>query len=598
MTTPAQHVIAVALAELGTKELPPGSNMTKYGRWYGSDGQPWCLTGDTLVLCLDGYRRIEDIQLGDVVIGGLTGRPRRVTAMVSRVARAREMRVRGARITVTDEHPILVRTERTERTQAKKAGWTPARSASTARSLTPGAEWVPAGDLSLGKVHVGPDTFTRQMVALSACSGDEWPVSEEFAYVAGMYVADGHISKGVHISDDPSDAERIRKALSAVGCTWSETRDRTSLRFSIHAGPVATALKRYGANSATKTVGDAMFWARPLREAFIAGYLAGDGCEHDGTASCSSISPTLIVGIAHILRTLGCAPREGIDREAGVMTIEGREVNVRRLYGLSWLLDGSVEQRHTVTYWDDDKLWGQVRSFGEYSDERVYDLTVEDEHAFIANGIVVHNCGSYVSWCFNQAGATKAITGLQAAKGFAGTQAALATAKRLGWLVKNPAPGDIFIHTTVPGKSGHTGIVLHVLRDAKGVLTGVETVEGNTDKRGGRTGGQVMRQTRTLRYINGGFIRPRWDALTPPHMPEPAPKPPVVVPPVVELSHPQRLYIAGRVLRDQDTGKIYEAVELRVRHIQTLEEVERLIKEYGAQSDMSRNLARVIVEVP
>lgn len=32
----------VARAELGTKESPPGSNQTAYGRAYGMDGQPWC----------------------------------------------------------------------------------------------------------------------------------------------------------------------------------------------------------------------------------------------------------------------------------------------------------------------------------------------------------------------------------------------------------------------------------------------------------------------------------------------------------------------------------------------------------------------------
>jgi len=31
-----------ATAELGQKESPPNSNRTKYGSWYGLDGNPWC----------------------------------------------------------------------------------------------------------------------------------------------------------------------------------------------------------------------------------------------------------------------------------------------------------------------------------------------------------------------------------------------------------------------------------------------------------------------------------------------------------------------------------------------------------------------------
>lgn len=36
------HVIALAKAEVGVKESPTRSNRTKYGSWYGVNGQPWC----------------------------------------------------------------------------------------------------------------------------------------------------------------------------------------------------------------------------------------------------------------------------------------------------------------------------------------------------------------------------------------------------------------------------------------------------------------------------------------------------------------------------------------------------------------------------
>lgn len=36
------RVLQVAVAEIGTTESPAGSNKTKYGAWYGVNGQPWC----------------------------------------------------------------------------------------------------------------------------------------------------------------------------------------------------------------------------------------------------------------------------------------------------------------------------------------------------------------------------------------------------------------------------------------------------------------------------------------------------------------------------------------------------------------------------
>lgn len=36
-------VLRIAKQELGYMERPAGSNMTKYGKWYGLDGNPWCM---------------------------------------------------------------------------------------------------------------------------------------------------------------------------------------------------------------------------------------------------------------------------------------------------------------------------------------------------------------------------------------------------------------------------------------------------------------------------------------------------------------------------------------------------------------------------
>ena len=42
MTT-VERLLAIARKELGTKESPANSNRTKYGKWYGLDGFPWCM---------------------------------------------------------------------------------------------------------------------------------------------------------------------------------------------------------------------------------------------------------------------------------------------------------------------------------------------------------------------------------------------------------------------------------------------------------------------------------------------------------------------------------------------------------------------------
>ena len=39
----ARELLDIARGELGYKETPANSNRTKYGAWYGLDGQPWCV---------------------------------------------------------------------------------------------------------------------------------------------------------------------------------------------------------------------------------------------------------------------------------------------------------------------------------------------------------------------------------------------------------------------------------------------------------------------------------------------------------------------------------------------------------------------------
>jgi hypothetical protein len=36
------RALAEALRHVGVRESPPGSNRTMFGRWFGTDGVPWC----------------------------------------------------------------------------------------------------------------------------------------------------------------------------------------------------------------------------------------------------------------------------------------------------------------------------------------------------------------------------------------------------------------------------------------------------------------------------------------------------------------------------------------------------------------------------
>ena len=85
----ATQFVNVAMQDLGYKESPAGSNMTKFGKWIGLQGQPWCMsavqywasnagvklplkTGSCTAL-MDASKRVgnwvtKNYQIGDIVI--------------------------------------------------------------------------------------------------------------------------------------------------------------------------------------------------------------------------------------------------------------------------------------------------------------------------------------------------------------------------------------------------------------------------------------------------------------------------------------------------------------------------------------------------
>lgn len=113
-------------------------------------------------------------------------------------------------------------------------------------------------------------------------------------------------------------------------------------------------------------------------------------------------------------------------------------------------------------------------------------------------------CAIFVSWAFGQVmPKTSPLFGLQSPKGYAGTQEAARQMKAKGWLrIGQPQPGDIFIHRS-SATHGHTGIIIKGYPDGS-----ADTVEGNTNGKGGRDGGSVLKQTRSKAYMTWIFNPP------------------------------------------------------------------------------------------
>lgn len=127
-------------------------------------------------------------------------------------------------------------------------------------------------------------------------------------------------------------------------------------------------------------------------------------------------------------------------------------------------------------------------------------------------------CAMFVSRVFYDAGLPLPAS---TSKGFAYTPSGAAWFRNQGWwLTRNPQPGDV-VFFDFPGdgvnRISHVGIVEFVTPDGA-----VNTIEGNTDERGGRTGGKVMRRSRRVGIV--GYGRPAYTVAPPGPKPSPQPQ--------------------------------------------------------------------------
>lgn len=109
-------------------------------------------------------------------------------------------------------------------------------------------------------------------------------------------------------------------------------------------------------------------------------------------------------------------------------------------------------------------------------------------------------CGAFVCWVLDQAGALDVPR-------FVWTPSGAQAYKDRGRWDHEPSIGDVVFFTWPEvGRICHVGFVEAVRADG-----GVVTIEGNTDERGGGTGGKVMRHVR--RSYMTGFGRPQYSEL-------------------------------------------------------------------------------------
>lgn len=330
-----------------------------------------CLARGTLVLTLDGYKPIEDLALGEMVLTH-KGRWRPIIGKacngVREVARIRAQGVGDLR--VTPDHKIWTRVV------ADKA-----RKADYVRRTEP--SWVEASALTGNYVNLKLEPPN---------DGDPTRTSQEW-WTVGRWLADGHIGTRGNIVISCGN-HKLKETLENLGNFAGHVHDQGSasqIQLRDAGGRLRKLVGRFGRGATGKVVPyEALALDDEYSRALLDGYLSGDGHRRDDRDgwTASTVSRALALGISMVAARLGIVVSVYRGRRGGTGKILGRTVETHD----EWILTGNDSCKRKKPLVLADGLWKKVRSVEPDGTAEVWDIEVEEDASFTAEGCIVKNC--------------------------------------------------------------------------------------------------------------------------------------------------------------------------------------------------------------
>lgn len=415
---PNRNGIAFPLQEL-IKYQPPPTNRQVYKAWAGCPVHiEHCFVGDTRISTSKGLKKIADIELGDKVLTH-KGRYRKVLKLYRNGIKPTTM-IRAVGLTrpleVTDNHPLWV----VGRGQINQGGVKESR--------------YRAPDVNEVTPHFRPvsDIYQLDYLVTHIDIGGNVAVSNDFAFLTGLYMAEGSINGNrTTFTLAYYEAELLAKAVScakSLGLNY-DTRHHKSRGIATlvvkDSEFAASMLELCGKYSHKKRMrGELRKWNEDGLRSFLAGYASGDGSTKGPRLRIRTTSEGLAHDVQKAFGFLGIpASANGGGTWSGQFADNQytKSGSVRKGLGGkpyrdcvdSFVIGVSFSELSSFA----DLFIGKkfknrkkIREIGpkiivvdgyillpishkeSWGDEEVYNIEVEEDNTYIANGVVAHNC--------------------------------------------------------------------------------------------------------------------------------------------------------------------------------------------------------------
>ncbi len=390
-----------------------------------------CLIAGQEIVTSKGVKNVEDVQAGDYVLTH-KGRFRRVLRTMRRHYQGQAYTVSlggryGRTLTLTEEHPILIRARDGELSWCK-----PGKIASGRASAHGGVDdwksWAFLPKLAVENQAIDVCTFLPADFAVtSGCltrsylskfrADERWPqvpitipLDYDFGYLLGVYAAEGsaQLSGDIVFTLNESETD-IADRLVAAGQKWGlstaiyPVTQKRSLSVHIFCLPLALLfLALCGKGAREKRVPEQVLTGpRAVRNGFLDGVLDGDGRNPDrpsarkGRRDFKTASRSLAWGVRTLLADLGhwCCITSG----EAYAKLPGRNGELSEKPYCYYMLAYGPGRAFSYSLEDERGVYRPIREVTPLDlDAEVFNFEVEEDNSYVSD-FALHNCEGYLA---------------------------------------------------------------------------------------------------------------------------------------------------------------------------------------------------------
>ena len=225
----------------------------------------------------------------------------------------------------------------------------------------------------------------------------------DFWYMIGMFIGDGWLPKNksdndVIIACNEVKEAKLRKHLSHDKWKYTVQKGKTCNRFRFSNKKINKIIwEHFGTGSKGKRIPyDVVRMPLPQLEAFLNGYIDSDGSRpYKNYIQFSTVNENIACMIQHVIaKVYHRVTRMSKVNVPPTKIIEGRVVNQSPFFLLRAKI---IDSKQDQAFYEDGYIWYPFQRMEESIPACVYNIEVDEDHSYIVKGAMVKNCQDFSS---------------------------------------------------------------------------------------------------------------------------------------------------------------------------------------------------------